>query len=216
MQRSVPLDTARTPYKHRGSSPYNRCNFRAACRAIAKIGLLLCTPLLFAIQSHAGEYSPYARADLKVEVNSPQSVTQGSQLRFDVEIRNTGPDAAENLEVSIEIPDSTLFVLSTSPCDDAPGLLKCPLGVLKNGKKRSFSLLLQVPDKIAALELKTRVMSALPDPEPRNNLARSRIMVQADMPEQPPYLHYTPVVMNELFQATQGSGGSIGSDKPAG
>ncbi len=166
---------------------------------LPRFTLLLAALFLVALATPdvlAARYVYQPKADLKVETQTAPTVTQGGQLRFDIRIRNTGPNTAEDLRLHIDLPDTALFIVSSSPCDDAPGVLDCKLGTLKNGKTRHFTLVLQAPETVTTLELKTHVSSALPDPRPHNNQASSRIMVQADMPEQPLYLHYTPVVLN--------------------
>ncbi len=166
--------------------------------------ILLIYGLVFLFSSVQAETSqifitPSETSDLHISVMAPQTVIQGKKIRYNIAIKNAGPDKAKAIHANMQLPENTLLVLSSSGCEDSIGQLNCKLGSLESGATRHLAVILKASQTVTTLKFSTRVSSNSADPKPENNHANNKVTVQADMPVQPYYMHYTPVVMNHYF-----------------
>ena len=76
-----------------------------------------------------------ATADLKIEkMASPNPITAGGLLTFTIMVTNNGPDAAQSVFVTDDLPAGLQFVSSNSSCSViSDGSLLCSLGSLAAG-----------------------------------------------------------------------------------
>jgi len=117
-------------------------------------------------------------ADLATVVTeSPSPVPHGTNLKYTLDVTDSGPDIATNTVVSDATPVGTTFVgyttsagTCTTPAVGATGILSCKVGSLASGAKLTVTM--TVKDTAAAgssLNDTGRAFSATPDPNTKNN-----------------------------------------------
>ena len=117
-------------------------------------------------------------ADLATVVTeSPSPVPHGTNLKYTLDVTDSGPDIATNTVVSDATPVGTTFVgyttsagTCTTPAVGATGILSCKVGSLASGAKLTVTM--TVKDMAAAgssLNDTGRAFSATPDPNTKNN-----------------------------------------------
>lgn len=138
----------------------------------------------------AGSLVFIAAADLSItKSDSPDPVTAGSNLTFNISIVNSGPSAATNVVVSDLLP-STLSLVSVSGSGGAtcnagiPGSVptSCAFGTLANGASRTMTIVALVDPALAAGAVITNnasVSSATADNDNSDNLATTTTLVTA-------------------------------------
>ena len=89
------------------------------------------------------------QADLAVsKVDAVDPVTEGDDVTYDVTVSNGGPDAAENVVLSDDLPAGVTFVSATpsqGTCSEAGGVVTCDLGDLGNGGSADVSIVVNAP-----------------------------------------------------------------------
>ena len=116
--------------------------------------------------------APVATADLSPAYDSsPTAGFAGQELIYGLVIRNTGPDQASSVTVSVDIPGSVAFV-SAEPdqgtCTESDGTLTCSLGEMQLNGGATVTVVLITPSEGQVAHSAT-VFSAEVDPSSSNN-----------------------------------------------
>jgi uncharacterized repeat protein (TIGR01451 family) len=127
---------------------------------------------------------PSPSADLLVSKNSPATATAGSDVSFDVSVVNIGPDNADTVTLTDNIPAGMTFVSEThpaafscsTPAVGSGGTITCTAAVLVANDTANFSFVLEIPPGTPANTSFTNTASVSTttfDPNDENNNASS-------------------------------------------
>lgn len=84
-------------------------------------------------------------ADLHLEKSdSPDPVDAGSQLTYTVSVDNNGPNAAEDVVVTDNLPAGVTFVSTSGCAEDPAGVPTCTLGTIASSGNASYTILVDV------------------------------------------------------------------------
>ena len=117
-------------------------------------------------------------ADLSIEKTvSPTEVAVPGEVTYTLNVANAGPDAAENVLVSDDLPAGESYLTSDASCSVSGQLVTCPLGELADGDTRTIHLTVAVGASLAAQTVTNtaEVTSTTGDPNPHNNLSSAQI-----------------------------------------
>ncbi len=128
-----------------------------------------------------------ADLELVAKTDTPDPVTAGRQLTYQIEVTNHGPGIAPNVKVTDVLPAGVAYQSDTDDCQESPpGTLTCSLGELSFGASRTFRIRVEVhpglvlpPDLDTTITNTASVASPIPDPEPANNQASTDTLVKA-------------------------------------
>jgi uncharacterized repeat protein (TIGR01451 family) len=123
-------------------------------------------------------------ADLSItKTDTPDPVVAGTQLRYDLTVRNDGPNLAEDVVVVDTLPNGVTYISNTDSCVQAPaGTLTCSLGDILPGAEKTFSIQVAVSatailDGITTLTNRAVVSALTGDPNPANNSVEASTIV---------------------------------------
>lgn len=132
-----------------------------------------------------------ARADLTIAKSAPAIVIAGERLSYRVTVENDGPSTARDAVVLDQLPPGTTFVsgggggVSCAVEEDAPGLVRCPLGDLPAGDDATLTITVQVDPAAPAgtsLTNRAQVSSATPGvSDERLATAVTEVVAEADL-----------------------------------
>lgn len=124
----------------------------------------LALPSLLAAQDAAHS------SDLQVTKNDKSTlIAAGRQLVYTIEVRNLGPDEAENVVITDRVPDEARLV-SAGSCANDSGVLTCNIGRLKSGQTSRVSVTVAVnPGATGTIVTSATVNSSTADPNQANN-----------------------------------------------
>jgi uncharacterized repeat protein (TIGR01451 family) len=119
--------------------------------------------------------------------DSPDPVTVGSNLTYTMTVRNSGPSAASDVQVSDSVPNGATYVSSSSSQGSCSGTatVTCSLGSLASGANATVTLVVQ-PSSTGTLSNSATVSSSTADPSSGNNQASASTTVNATAPPPPP------------------------------
>jgi len=127
-------------------------------------------------------YATGTSADLKVTLsNSPNPVLVNSNLTYDLQLMNYGPNTATRISAVLSLPSQVSFVSATSGCSYANALVTCSLVSLNNAANASFQVVVK-PSAAATLDASASVSSAVYDPNGSNNVAGTSTIANAAVP----------------------------------
>ncbi|HEY4278996.1 MAG TPA: DUF11 domain-containing protein [Conexibacter sp.] len=128
----------------------------------------------------------FRAADLSVvkTATSPAAVP-GTDVSYDLVVRNDGPDTAVNASLTDPLPAGLTFKSASSGCTGSAQNVTCAIGDLPAGQSRTYTVTASVAADLPAGELDNtaNVRSDTTDPDPGNNTSTSREPVdpQADL-----------------------------------
>lgn len=133
-----------------------------------------------------------ASADLSItKSDSPDPVTEGSQVTYTITVNNAGPDPATNVVVTDDLASSDFDLISVTPsqssCDTQGSQnITCSLGTLASGAVATVTI--QATAKKAGTVTNTAsVTTTEPDPNTANNtVTESTTVLAAPKPPKPP------------------------------
>jgi uncharacterized repeat protein (TIGR01451 family) len=133
-----------------------------------------------------GPSSPSADVSLAMS-DSPDPVTVGSNLTYTMTVRNSGPSAASDVQVSDSVPNGATYVSSSWSQGSCSGTatVTCSLGSLASGANATVTLVVQ-PSSTGTLSNSATVSSSTADPSSGNNQASASTTVNATPPPPPP------------------------------
>jgi uncharacterized repeat protein (TIGR01451 family) len=92
---------------------------------------------------------PPPEADLAVTKSGPADpVTEGDDVTYTVNVSNNGPDTAESVVLTDDLPDGVIYddAASSAECDEtAPGVVTCNLGDMVNGASVDVVIVVNAP-----------------------------------------------------------------------
>ena len=127
-------------------------------------------------------YATSAMADLGISLSdSPDPTTVNTNLTYDLQLINYGPDAATGVSAVLSLPSQASFVSATSGCSYANSLVTCTLSSLNSASNASFQVVVQ-PSVATTLDASAGVSSAVFDPDGSNNVAGVSTVADAATP----------------------------------
>jgi uncharacterized repeat protein (TIGR01451 family) len=140
--------------------------------------LILVTSLVLAIgagiPSTALAQGGTQSADLSLtKVDNPDPVITGAALTYAIEVRNEGPDAATEVALTDDLPggvELVSVVASQGVCEPKPSKVTCTLASLPTNGVWTVTIVVTVTKKKGTITNSASVQSAVPDPQPANNL----------------------------------------------
>jgi uncharacterized repeat protein (TIGR01451 family) len=125
---------------------------------------------------------PRPGADLSIaKSDSPDPVTAGAQLTYNLEVHNTGPAGSQQTMVTDELPSGVEFVSATSSqgsCSQAAGTVTCDLGTLASGGSASVQVKVR-PQNAGTITNRASVEGNVKDTNPANDSDTETTTVQA-------------------------------------
>ena len=116
--------------------------------------------------------APPLEADLAVSKDdAADPVREGDDVSYTVNVSNNGPDLAENVVLTDELPDEVNYVSATASqgtCSEAGGVVTCDLGDIASGGSVDVTIVVNAPTA-GTLNNTTSVTSDTGDPNPGNN-----------------------------------------------
>lgn len=129
-----------------------------------------------------------AQANLGITgISGPGSITANSTVTYAIGVNNSGPQAATNVVLTLNLPSGVSLLNSSSPCQGSTGQITCTLGTLANGAATSLSINL-LWDTVGTQNLSASVTSDLPHSSTSNNTASDPVTAQiapADIADTP-------------------------------
>jgi uncharacterized repeat protein (TIGR01451 family) len=128
----------------------------------------------------------FRAADLSIDKRATSNpAVPGTQLSYELVVRNDGPDTAVNARVSDTLPAGLTFVSASPGCSVSGQNVTCAVGDLAAGGSRTFTVTASVGSQLegGTLENTATVTSDTPDPRRENNSDTERVSVepQADL-----------------------------------
>ncbi len=113
-------------------------------------------------------------ADLSINgAGSPEPVPVGGMLTYALNVSNSGPSDASNVQVSYSLPAGVSYVGGSGTgwtCDQVSGVVTCTLtDALVAGNSSTLSLQVSVPDQTGSFTAVFEVSSATPEADNYNN-----------------------------------------------
>jgi uncharacterized repeat protein (TIGR01451 family) len=121
--------------------------------------------------------TPAPEADLTIEKSVDEDViTPGGTVIYTLTVTNLGPDDAEGVVVTDELPDELTVVSYPDECDLSGTTLTCDLGDLAAGDSVSLEIEATI-DETGRFTNVASVGSRTPDPDPDNNESTAGVLV---------------------------------------
>jgi uncharacterized repeat protein (TIGR01451 family) len=119
-------------------------------------------------------------ADLSVNKEGPVSVATGETFTYTLTVENLGPDEAENVVLTDNLPVGVIFVSATAPCEEASGVVTCELGVLAADGSVVIEIVVIAPETAGTLTNEAAVASDTLDPDETDNIDSFDTLVEAE------------------------------------
>jgi uncharacterized repeat protein (TIGR01451 family) len=88
--------------------------------------------------------TPFASSDLSVtKVADREPVAVGEDLTYTITITNNGPEAAENVKLTDNLPANVGFVSASSSCSYQNGKVTCEVGTIEDGASAQILIVVQ-------------------------------------------------------------------------
>jgi uncharacterized repeat protein (TIGR01451 family) len=95
----------------------------------------------------------------------------GRNLIYTIRVTNNGPDPAEDVTISDQLPPSVEFVSSTASvgsCGESSGTVPCTVGTMSNGDEVTIDIVVR-PTVVGLITNTASLSSVTSDPNPDNN-----------------------------------------------
>jgi uncharacterized repeat protein (TIGR01451 family) len=111
------------------------------------------------------------QADLQItKTASPSPITPGTDETYTLAVKNNGPDTAQNVTVSDDLPSEATYASSTSGCTQAGGKVTCAATSIAPGATTRFAITTHLASSLAHCPSNTAtVISTTSDPDTTNN-----------------------------------------------
>jgi len=120
------------------------------------------------------------RADLALSKTATSSPAHPDQnLTYDLVVRNNGPDAAQNVVVTDQLPANVTFVSASAGCGVSGTTVTCRLASLAAGASHTFSVTVRVAASASGtLSNSATTTNDIPDPDTSNNRESEDVPVE--------------------------------------
>jgi uncharacterized repeat protein (TIGR01451 family) len=140
---------------------------------IVAVGFILLLVIL-----SAGPAWAQAAAELTVDkTGSPNTVVEGEEITYTIEVSNTGDAAARAVVVEDRVPNGARFVSAEAgdgTCEQAAGEVTCNLGTLDPGENGTVTLTVRATGSTSPI-VNTATADS-PDADPASDTARTRVV----------------------------------------
>ncbi len=127
--------------------------------------------------------TPAPEADLEIEKSVDEEViAPGDTVIYTLTVTNLGPDTAEGVVVTDELPDGLTVISYPDECVLTGTTLTCDIGDLAAGDSVSLEVEVTVDDT-GLFRNVTSVDSTTPDPDPDNNDSSAEVLAAETTPQ---------------------------------
>lgn len=127
-------------------------------------------------------YATSTRADMGIVLSdSPDPALSGSNLTYDLQLINYGPDTATGVSAVLSLPSQTTFISATTGCSFANASVTCTRTSLNSAANATFQVVVK-PTSAATLNATASVSSGIYDPATSNNVAGTSTVASAAAP----------------------------------
>lgn len=212
----VPQSSKTIGLPQNATNPYNHTGFRAANRAQTTLNddwRTGANEIVVHIKTSAPSegFLVQARpagvcdADLSVDVAAPSEVTGGSQITWDLTVRNNGPGASERWVLRDDVPAGVTSVSTDTPgCAVTGNRVECVGTKLPPGGERTITITGTAPPGPSAVVNTASVTGTEHDPTPTNNTDTATTDV-TDLPAPKPDLAIAKRHEGDLVTGQPGS-----------
>jgi uncharacterized repeat protein (TIGR01451 family) len=111
------------------------------------------------------------QADLSiVKTAAPSPAAPGTDETYTLAVKNNGPDTAQNVSVSDQLPAGVSFVSASTGCAETSGQVTCTQASLAPSATTTFTVIGHLASSLTSGVVNTAtVTSSTPDPDPNNN-----------------------------------------------
>jgi uncharacterized repeat protein (TIGR01451 family) len=143
------------------------------------------------LSSTVGNVDPETRTTLTVTPSADLSIVKtatsspavpGSDLTYQLVVRNHGPDVARNASITDSLPAGLTFESASPGCSASGQTVTCAVGDLASGATQTYSVTARVDSQLGAgtLANTATTTSDTPDPDPSNNSSRADVPVDPE------------------------------------
>ena len=97
-------------------------------------------------------------ADLGVEKTAPPTADPGSEIPYELGVRNNGPSPATGVTLSDTLPAGVEFLSADPDCGEASGVVTCAVGDLAVDESRTYTVTVRVPYALGGQTLTNSVV----------------------------------------------------------
>ncbi|MFI6324751.1 GEVED domain-containing protein [Nonomuraea sp. NPDC050556] len=122
------------------------------------------------------------KADVRVDMTGPQTVTAGEKVTYELMVTNDGPSKADDTKVTFPLDPNTEFV-SGDGCTQVGDKVECDLGQMERGQRTPLKIIVRVKPETApgtTINQQARVDSSTDDPVPGNNEVGRRVVTRVE------------------------------------
>ncbi|HEX8171316.1 MAG TPA: hypothetical protein VF824_12315 [Thermoanaerobaculia bacterium] len=127
--------------------------------------------------------SAFAAGDVSVvtEERVHDGVPAGTQFFLPLTVVNNGPELAQNIVLTVELPRELTLkqVFPPGACTTTGEVTRCEVGNLAQGSVERYELTLQLPATPGTFTIRASVTSSTPDPDPANDTLTYAITTRA-------------------------------------
>ncbi len=128
---------------------------------------------------------PPPSADLFVQKLGPATAQVGSQVTYNIVVHNNGPDAAEDVRVTDELPPGVSVVSVPADCGVADGTVTCDVGAMQPfGTTVQYQVVVTAPEDPGVIRNEASIvdLGGSLDPYPVNDASGVTTTVTAEPP----------------------------------
>lgn len=127
-------------------------------------------------------YATSTSADMGIVLSdSPDPALADTNLTYDLQLINYGPDTATGVSAVLSLPSQATFVSATTGCSYANASVTCTLTSLNSAANAAFQVVVK-PTAAATLNATASVSSGIHDPATSNNVAGTSTVANAAAP----------------------------------
>jgi uncharacterized repeat protein (TIGR01451 family) len=123
-------------------------------------------------------------ANLSIAKSAPHRVMPGATFDYTISVANDGPDAANNVVVTDQLPPALTLVSATPSQGSCSGTttITCTLGTINNGATATITLTVDAPPEVTNVSNTATVISNQADSDGANNASTNLVRIAAAEP----------------------------------
>jgi uncharacterized repeat protein (TIGR01451 family) len=149
-----------------------------------------CTTTLTAATTVIATFNQQADLAFVRMTDSPDPVTVGTPLTYNLVFINNGPGTATSITLTDTLPAGVIFVSASQGCSEAGGTVTCGFGNIGSGTQFGPTITV-IPTVIGTITNTAQVISTAPDPNPANNTGTENTTV---IPQPPRFTYVVNAV----------------------